>query len=131
MASIPGHGRTPLVFVTEWSLFRIDKEVEEDGDTAFVGDIGAELSKLDHPGMVNIVDPPCNQVVRGISLAEVTSWRLFLETGNSVDRLIGNRGVEDIPLAVFVWQENSNSTDEIEDEGLLLIVLPLLLLELF
>ena len=131
MASIPGHGRTPLVFVTEWSLFRIDKEVEEDGDTAFVGDIGAELSKLDKPGMVNIVDPPCNQVVRGISLAEVTSWRLFLETGNSVDRLIGNRGVEDIPLAVFVWRENSNSTDEIEDEGLLLIVLPLLLLELF
>ena len=131
MASIPGHGRTPLVFVTEWSLFRIDKEVEEDGDTAFVGDIGAELSKLDNPGMVNIVDPPCNQVVRGISLAEVTSWRLFLETGNSVDRLIGNRGVEDIPLAVFVWRENSNSTDEIEDEGLLLIVLPLLLLELF
>ena len=131
MASIPGHGRTPLVFVTEWSLFRIDKEVEEDGDTAFVGDIGAELSKLDNPGMVNIVDPPCNQVVMGISLAEVTSWRLFLETGNSVDRLIGNRGIEDIPLAVFVWRENSNSTDEIEDEGLLLIVLPLLLLELF
>ena len=81
MASIPGHGMTPPLFVillVTCSL-GIDKEVEEDaGDIAppaLFGDIGAEeeLRKLDNPGIVNIVDPPCNQVVSGISLAELTS----------------------------------------------------------
>ena len=52
------------------------------------GDIAAEDSILDKPGMLRV---PCWYHVGGISWG-VTSCRLFLETGSRVDRLIG-RGV--------------------------------------